>query len=262
MRFSLNSLKRVLMISHYTFKEIIKSKILLNTLFLGFAILTITYVALSFTYGEATKISLDFGLGLLTMSSIGIAIFIGVGLLSKEIESRTVYMVISRPVKRHEFIIGKILGLNLVLMLNIAILSVFTYLTYFYIGGVFTSLLIWTIFFIMLESLLVLLLVCLLSLITTQTLTVIISLAVYVTSHGIHTALKTSFTQSQPLLEQLLKILHYILPAFYKLNIKSFLLYQQEIATSYLLGASLHTLFYCLFLVFLCIYVFKTKDLN
>ena len=112
-------LKKIYTIAYYTFSEIIKSRILINVAILGLGLMILTYVAFSFTYGEASRVALDFGLGMLSLSSVGIAIFIGVGLLSKEIENRTVYMIISRPVPRYCFILGKILGLMGILILNI-----------------------------------------------------------------------------------------------------------------------------------------------
>ena len=85
-------LRKIAIVAAYTFRE--------------------TYVATEFTYGVPERVALDFGLGMLSLSSLSISLFLGVSLLSKEIESRTVYMVISRPVPRFAFIIGKILGLS------------------------------------------------------------------------------------------------------------------------------------------------------
>ena len=90
-----------LIVAYYTFKEILKSKILLNVFFVGLGLMLVTYVATEFTFGVPERVAVDFGLGMLSLSSLAISLFLGVGLLSKEIESRTVYMIISRPVPRH-----------------------------------------------------------------------------------------------------------------------------------------------------------------
>jgi ABC-type transport system involved in multi-copper enzyme maturation permease subunit len=230
----MNNLIKIKYIAMYTFKEIYKSKILLNTLLLGLGLLFVTYIAYSFTYGTPSRIALDFGLGMLSLSSVGIAIFIGVGLLSKEIESRTVYMIISRPVPRYVFILGKIIGLIGILILNILILSALTLLLYFVIGGTYTSLIHWCVIFTILEACLVLFLVSFLSLISSPTLTVIISLMIYISGHTISSAKSTLFAKNVPGLMDVLDIYHFILPGFYKLNIKDFLLYKQDLSTSYL----------------------------
>ena len=131
----MKELKNIKTIASYTFQEVLKSKVLYNIMFLGIGLLIVTYVAQQFTYGAPSRVALDFGVGALSLSSVGIAIFMGVGLLSREIENRTVYMIVSRPVKRSSFVLGRILGLNMILVLNILILSILTLLVYFLTGG-------------------------------------------------------------------------------------------------------------------------------
>lgn len=258
----MKDLKKIKLIAYYTAKEIIKSKILINTLFLGLGLLLITFVSYSFTYGEPSKIALDFGLGTLSLSSVGIAIFMGAGLLSKEIESRTVYMIVSRPVSRSSFIIGKVLGLSGVLLLNIMILSCMTLACYFVIGGEFQWLILWSILFIILESLIVLLCVTTLSLVTSSTLSVIFTLMLYISGHSINVAQMTSFAENSVIFKNLLGVYHYILPAFYKLNLKEFVLYKQNVETSYLLSIGTYGIVYSVMLLSIAIIIFNKKNLD
>lgn len=257
-----NGLNKSLVVARYTFKEIIGSKILYNTLFLGLALLLVTFVAYSFTYGEPSRVALDFGMGCLSLSSVGIAIFIGVGILAKEIDSRTVYMIVSRPVPRFSFILGKYLGLSLVLILNILILSFVTLSLFFLIGGAFSPLIIWSILFIIIESLLVLCLVGTLSVVTTQTMSVLYGIMLYILGHSIDAALATSFVQKRPEIQTILDGYHFVLPAFYKFNIKSFLLYKNDLSLEYLFGTFSYGVIYLLLLVFVSIYVFEKKNLD
>ncbi len=256
------NLSKVKIIAFTTFREIIKSKILINTIFLGFFILLATFVAYSFTYGEPDRIALDFGLGMLSLSSIGISIFIGVNLLAKEIESRTVYMIISRPVPRFIFLIGKLCGLAMVLILNILILSIMTLALYFFIGGEYSPLISWNILFIIIESLMVLLLVCFLSLVSTQTISVIFTICIYIVGQAIRAAQEVSFTKGVPFLTELLEIYHFVLPGFYKLNIKDFVLYKESLPYAYLTGSLAYGFFYSVFLLLISILVFEKKNLN
>lgn len=255
-------LEKLSVIAKFTFKEIIKSKILVNTVILGFVLLLITFVAYNFTYGEPERIALDFGLGTLSLSSVGIAIFFGVGLLSKEIENRTVYMIISRPVSRTSFLLGKVLGLINVLLLNILILSLLTLVLYFLIGGHFSPLILWSICFIALESIIVLLVVCALTLVTSQTLAIIGTIMLYISGHAIPAAQSASFGKSIPILTKALDFYHFILPGFYKLNIKNFVLYQQNLSFQYLGLTLVYSLLYCSFLIYLSVYLFNKKNLD
>ena len=131
---------RALIVAYYTLREIIKSKVLLNTVLIGLGLLVLTFVAYSFSYGSPARIAIDFGVAALSLSTVGIAIFFGTSLITNEIENRTIYLVISRPLSRLDFLIGKTLGLSGVLILNTLILSIFTLSLYFFIGGIFEML--------------------------------------------------------------------------------------------------------------------------
>lgn len=258
----MSDLSKISTIAYYTFREIIKSKILVNVLILGLLLLGVTYVAFSFTYGEPSRVALDFGLGMLTLSSVGIAVFIGVGLLSKEIENRTVYMIISRPVPRFAFISGKLLGLAGVLILNILLLAMLTLSMYFLTGGELQPLVVWSIFFTVLEALLVLLVVSVLSLLTSPTMSVLISLMIYVAGHAVSEAKLTTFAKNAPGLTPVLDFYHFVLPGFYKLNVKEFVIYKSNLSLDYLLSTSLYGLCYSIFLFLVAIFIFNKKNLD
>lgn len=251
-----------LIIASYTFKEFLKSKILLNTFFLGFALLILTFVAQQFTFGEPSRIALDFGIGVLSLSTIGIAIFMGVGLISKEIEQRTVYMVISRPVTRANFIFGRLLGLCAILIVNMFILSLFTLSLYFFIDGKFSPMIFWTLVFIALEALIILLIVSLFSLLTSNAMSVMMTVIVFLCGHAINEAQITSFTQSRPELQWVLNLYQYILPALYKLNFKDYLLYQQNITSAQLITGLGYGVSYSLTILILIILIFNKKNLD
>jgi ABC-type transport system involved in multi-copper enzyme maturation permease subunit len=258
----MNHLKKIYIIAYYTAREIIKSRILLNVLFLGLVLMLITYIAFNFTYGEASRVALDFGLGTLSLSSVGMAIFIGVGLLSKEIENRTVYMIISRPVPRWNFILGKITGLVFVLILNIVLLSILTLILYFVTGGEFHSLIAWSILFTCLESIIVLLIVSVLTLLTTPTMSVLISLMLYVSGHAISETKLTLMAKNVPGVMEVLNFYHFVLPGFYKLNIKDYIVYKQELSLSYLMSATGYGIIYSLFLIMAAIVLFEKRNLD
>jgi ABC-2 type transport system permease protein len=251
-----------LVVALYTFKEILKSKILLNVFFVGLGLMIVTYVATEFTYGVPERVAVDFGLGMLSLSSIAISLFLGVGLLSKEIESRTVYMIISRPIHRYSFIIGKILGLMGIQLVNLIVLSGMILSASYLLGGNITSLLFWTVGFIFLESLLLLLVVSFVSLLANNVLTVLFSLVILLLGHSIKETQNSLFVQKNPLLNWLLEIYHFILPAFYKLNLKDFVIYEKSLPLAYLGSSLLYGVLYSTALLFLIIAVFNRKNLD
>lgn len=258
----MNDLKKIQIVAFYTFREIIKSKILLNTIILGSFLLVATLVAFSFTYGSPARIALDFGVGLLAISSVGIAAFIGVSLLSDEIENRTVYMVISRPVKRYVFLLGKLLGLTKILLLNVIILSAMTFSLLAMVGGEFSSLMGWTILFIILESVLFLMVISFLSLVSSKTISIMVGIGIYVVGHTIPAAKSTGFALNNKWITMVLDGYHFFLPGFYKLNIKNFLMYEETLPLSYLFSTGFYAILYSLFLAVASIYVFNRKNID
>ncbi len=255
-------LSKVLIISKYTTKEIIKSRILLNTLFIGVGLFIVTFVAYSFSYGDPTKIALDFGAGTLSISSVAIAIFMGVSLFYDEIENRTIYQIISRPVTRSTFLLGKTMGLGVVLILNVLILSVISQSLYFFLGGEFDSLIIWNILFTIIEALLVLSVVTLFSLLTSKVLSVILTICIYIAGHAISGVKLLSFVKERPYLQDIIDVYQFILPGFYKLNIKDFLIYNNNLSYEYLLTTAAYGFIYTAALISFSIFIFNKKDLN
>jgi len=110
-----------------TFREAIRDRILY--LILAFAIVMILASrAISLvTVGSEEKIIKDVGLGAISLFGVATAIFVGVGLVFKEIERRTIYTLTAKPIRRSQFILGKYLGLALVLLVNLSIMTVAFY---------------------------------------------------------------------------------------------------------------------------------------
>lgn len=258
----INFLSQSLVVAKYTFLEIFKSKIILNVLFIGMALAIICYVASEFTYGVPQRVALDFGLGTLSLSSNIIAIFLGVTLIAKEIENRTVYMILSRPISRNSFLVGKLLGMMAIQALNLIILGVITLSFYFYSGGKFDSLIPWCFLFSFLESFLVLLLVVLFSLFCNPIMAVFNTIVLIVCGFFINEAQLSLHARMIPALNIFLKFYSWVFPNFYKLNLKEFLLYEQNIPLSYLLKNLSYGVLYSVFLLTLSSALFNRKNLD
>ena len=103
-------LGRVLAIAGNAFREAVRDRVLYN---LVFFVLLLTAAAIfigELSGGQERKIIVDFGLSAMLLFGVFIAIFVGIGLVYKEIERRTVYAIFSKPVGRGEFVVGKYLG--------------------------------------------------------------------------------------------------------------------------------------------------------
>src|SRR6478752_3328825 len=99
-----------------------------------FAVLLIaaSYLIGQLTAGQDVKIIKDLGLASISIFGLLIAVFIGIGLVWKEMEKRSIYTLLSKPVRRGEFVVGKYIGLILTLFINLAMMTVAFYVVLAY----------------------------------------------------------------------------------------------------------------------------------
>jgi ABC-type transport system involved in multi-copper enzyme maturation permease subunit len=183
-------------------------------------------------------------------------------LLSKEIEQRTLYMIISRPMSRTSFLLGKIIGLSIVLLINSLFLGLLTMLLYKFHGGEIQTLFYWSILFSFFEAFIMLLFSVLFSLITNTTLSVVYSILIFIVGHALNETSQISFTKISPLFNKIVSVTNTLLPNFYRINIKDFLIYNQTIELTYLLKTQLYIIFYVISLLCLITFLFKNKNLD
>ncbi len=255
-------MKQTLIVAKYTFIEVYRSKVMTSIFFLALAVLVMTYIASEFAYGAPAKVALDFGLGITTISNLAMAIFIGSTLLNKEIEQRTLYMILSRSISRSSFLIGKILGLSVVLLTNTLVLNLVSVGVYVLLGGVISKLIFWAAYFSLIEAFIVLLFAVFFSLLTNTSLAVIYSIGIFTVGHSINETSKIFFAKSNPLFHSILNVCFFMLPNFYKLNLKDFVIYQQNISWDYLLNIQIYAILYIVFMLLVISQVFKAKNLD
>ena len=102
------------------FKESVRDKVLYNLVFFAVLLIAVSYLLSQLTAGQDIKIIKDLGLSAMSLFGLFIAVFIGIGLVSKEVEKRSIYSLLAKPIRRQEFMVGKYLGLVLTLFVNLA----------------------------------------------------------------------------------------------------------------------------------------------
>ena len=119
-----SALGRIQTIARNTFREAVRDRILYN-LVIFVLLLTVSSIFLGdLSAAQGFKFTVELGLSAMLLFGVFIAILVGVGLVFKEIEKRTVYTIFSKPVSRGEFLIGKYLGLCSTLLVNVAVMGV------------------------------------------------------------------------------------------------------------------------------------------
>ncbi|MCK5800221.1 MAG: ABC transporter permease [Deltaproteobacteria bacterium] len=116
-------MRKVLAISRNTFREAIRNKVLYSLLTFALLIILASLAFGALSIKEEARLTRDFGLGGMSLFLVIIAIFVGVNLVYKELERKTVYMLLPKPIHRYQFVLGKFLGLVLTLFVLTVIMS-------------------------------------------------------------------------------------------------------------------------------------------
>lgn len=119
-----SALKTILTIALNTFREAVRDRVLYNLVIFVLLIIACAVLLGDLTDGNEARTIVNIGLNAILIFGAFISIFVGVSLVSKEIEKRTVFAIFAKPVKRSEFVLGKYLGLCLTLLVNVLVMGV------------------------------------------------------------------------------------------------------------------------------------------
>ena len=114
------------------FRESVRDKVLYNLVLFAILMMGASYLLGQLTAGQDVKIIKDLGLSAISVFGLFIAVFIGIGLVSKEVERRSVYSLLPKPIHRYQLILGKYAGLTLTLVVNISIMTLAFYAVLLY----------------------------------------------------------------------------------------------------------------------------------
>jgi ABC-type transport system involved in multi-copper enzyme maturation permease subunit len=105
------------------FRESVRDKVLYNLVVFAVLLIAASYLIGQLTAGQDIKIIKDLGLAAISLFGVLIAVFIGIGLVWKEVEKRSIYGVLVKPISRHAFMLGKYCGLLLTLVVNVSVMT-------------------------------------------------------------------------------------------------------------------------------------------
>jgi ABC-type transport system involved in multi-copper enzyme maturation permease subunit len=214
--------RRIATIALGAFKESVRERVLYNLIVFAFLMIAAAVLLGSISVGVERFILVNFGLAAISFFGFLMAIFIGIGLVSKEIERRTIYNIVSKPVSRAEFILGKYAGLLLTLLVNIAIMTAGFYLALaFQKGGLIRndlSLLV-PVYFILLQFAITVGVAIFFSCLSTPILSAVFTLCLLVIGNFSSEMRRFGQESGSPWLEKVTAGLYYLLPNFSNFNV-------------------------------------------
>lgn len=258
-------MKRVGVVALNTFREAVRDRVLYNLLFFALVMMAASIIAGQISIGIEQTVIATLGLSAISLIGLLIAIFIGVGLVSKEMDKRTLYALLAKPVRRWEFLLGKFGGLILTLAVNTAAMGVGLFLALVYVKPtlergditVFVA-----VYFIWLKLALVVALALLFSCFTTPLLAILFTAGIYIVGLYVQELRNMPVQVMSPGMTIFTKWLSYLLPNFENFNIMAQAAHSRPIPGTFILQNTVYAAVYCAIVLTAAILVFSRRNLK
>ncbi len=254
---------RVWVIASNVFLEVIRDRILYLVGLFALLMVVATSLLPEIAAGTEDKITLDLGLAAINIFALVVVVFVGTGLINKEIEKRTVLVLISKPVSRLEFIIGKHLGLSAVIAVLIVLLTAIFIgvLSVNQIAFSFASILLAALF-MFLEMMLLTAFAILFGVFTSSLLATLLTFAIYLMGHLSRDILALGQLAENPGIQRITNTAYLILPDLSRLNLKNQAVYSLQLLPNSVELAShaLYAVLYTVLLIVLSIMIFSRRQ--
>lgn len=215
-------MRRIRVIALNTFREAVRDRVLYNLIVFALLLIGTAILFAEISIGVQRLILVNLGLTAMTFFGLAIAIFIGIGLVYKEMDKRTLYALLSKPVRRYEFILGKFFGLALTLLVNLLLMTVGFFLALGYVKGGFDAgdpPLLVAIYFIFLELLLATVLALLFSCFSSPVLSAAFTFGLFIVGSFASELGALSEALEAPWLEGIIQAVYYAVPNFRNFNL-------------------------------------------
>jgi len=244
-----------------THREAIRDKILYVILIFALLMLSASALLSFLSVGQEGKIIIDLGLSSINIFGLLITIFIGTNLLNKEIDRRTIYLILTKPIYRFEFLLGKHLGLSLTLFMVIGLMAIVFFGLIFITMRIFSIGILQAIILIYLEMFLLTAMAIFFSTISSPIMSAVFTLSMYVIGHLTQDLLGFGILSKNYFMKIFTQFLYYLLPDLSRLNIKNQVVYNiNGIDWTSFSAILLYGLLYSFVLLILGMIIFERKE--
>lgn len=242
-----------------TYREVIRDRILYGLILFAILLIGMSLVLGQLSFAEQARISANFGLAAIHLVAVALAIFVGSNLVYKEIDKKTILTILVRPITRMQFILGKALGLTLLILTMMAGLALILCGIFALLGMQLDSRLLWVLLGLLCESLVLLGVTLVFSMFTRPVLVVCLSVGVFLIGHW-QTSLEF-FTKKQGA-----QITYFITSTFFpnleRVNWKDLVLYDQPIEAAARMQSVAYSLAWFGLCICLATLIFRKKDVG
>ena len=256
-----------------TFRESVRDKVLYNLVLFAVLLMGASYLIGQLTAGQDVKIIKDLGLSATAFFGLFIAVFIGIGLVSKEVERRSVYSLLSKPIHRHQLVLGKYCGLVLTLAVNVTVMAAALYLVLAYMEHVASpdamrawdapaldSALLKAVALIFVELTLVTAIAVFFSTFSTPILSAALTFGLYVVGHFSSDLRNLQDVVDSPAAARLARGLYWVLPNLAQFDVKADVVHGRVVPLGYLAMTTGYAALYISMLLVVSVFVFSRRD--
>ncbi|MEO0077579.1 MAG: ABC transporter permease [candidate division WOR-3 bacterium] len=253
-------LRRVYSIALNTFRESLRDRVLLTLIVFAVVAMGGAKVVQPVALGEADKIVKDIGLSAITFFSVLIAILVGGRIVYREVEKRTVYLVLARPVRRREFVLGKYFGLLAVLYLSVLAMTA-VFFVVLAVSGVRAPLaLLWSVVMTCCELALITALAVFFSTFVTPIAGSVFTMVLYFIGHSTLLLKQLAAMSPSSVVKAVGLVLYYVLPNLENFNIRGDVVHSVPLDPRVLLLSAVYAAVYSLTLLLIATGMFRRKD--
>jgi ABC-type transport system involved in multi-copper enzyme maturation permease subunit len=258
-------MRRAGVVALNTFREAVRDRVLYNLVFFALLMMAAAVLVGQISIGIESIVVVSLGLSAISVIGLLIAIFIGVGLVYKEMDKRTLYALLAKPVRRWEFLLGKFGGLVLTLTVNTAAMAAGLFLVLWYVKHSLASedsAVLVAVYFILLKLALVVALAMLFSCFTTPLLSILFTAGLYISGLFVQEMRTFHSLTPKPALEAIMRRLSYILPNFQNFDVMASAAHGRAVPASLILENTIYTVVYCAIVLLTAAAVFSRRDLK
>ena len=254
---------KIAVIALNTFRESVRDRVLYNLILFVLLLVCASVFISELSINQETKFIATLGLSSMLVFGALIAIFIGVGLVYKEIDKRTIYNLLSKPVHRHQFIVGKYFGLCMTLLVNSAVMTLGTELALVYVNHGLVPLQLSVLsaaYLIYLELALLVAVALMFSTFSTPMLAALYTFAVYVIGH-FSADLKLAAELSESVVVRgVLTVLYYVIPNLSNFGFITEASHGQVVPLRMAVSATVYAIVYISILLSASVLIFQRRN--
>src|SRR5262245_41075506 len=266
-------MRAVVNIAVNVFKESVRDKVLYNLVLFAVLLIAASYLIGQLTAGQDVKIIKDLGLASISIFGLFIAVFIGITLVSKEVERRSIYSLLAKPLHRWHIVAGKYVGLVLTLIVNVAVMtaSLYALLLYMSWGEVYTQLhgydpktmdpaMLKAVALILVELAVITAVALFFSTFSTPIMSAIFTIGLYIVGHFSSDLRDFGQVVDNPAVARLTKALYWVLPNLTAFDVKAQAVHGVPVPATYMAISITYALTYIAMLLAAAMFIFSRRD--